>query len=108
MHPALNRARVFAEPSRDIAATVTLGDQQHAVQPVQEMRFALRLDRGVNHLPDPFRAAEGELAHGVNLAWAPAAQPASCGNAYVASDIAAVRASSLLGEICQGIDHGGL
>lgn len=68
MHPAPDGARVPAEPPRDLVATAALGDQQHAVQPVQEMRLALRLDRGVYHLPDPLRAAEVELVQCVNLA----------------------------------------
>ena len=68
VHPALDRARVAAEPPRDLITAAALGDQQDAVQPVQEMRLAWRLDRGVEALPEPLRVGERKLAHVVNRA----------------------------------------
>jgi hypothetical protein len=55
---------------------------------VQKMRLARRLDRGMNHLPDPLRAAEAEFAQGVNVPRCLTAE-SPCGDGFVASSFAA-------------------
>ncbi|CAH1086141.1 hypothetical protein NTG1052_560030 [Candidatus Nitrotoga sp. 1052] len=89
MHPALNCARIIPKPPRDLVTTATFGDQQYAVQPVQKMRLAGRLNRGMDHLPDPLRAAEAEFAQGVNFPRCLTAE-SPCGVGFVASGFAAI------------------
>jgi hypothetical protein len=88
MDPALDRARILAEPPRYLVTAAALGDQQHAAKPQEESLLARRPDRGVDQLSDPFRTAEAELAHGVApllLALITSrCKPRSCGNGSVA------------------------
>lgn len=92
VHPALDGARVFAEPPRDLVTTGALGDQQYAAKPQQEALLARCLDRGVDQLPDRLRVAETEFAQGVTLGRAPDVESRSCGSLYVASGITTGRA----------------
>jgi hypothetical protein len=57
VHPALDGARVLAEPPRDLVAAEALGDQQHAVQPVQVALLVGRPDCGADPTPRPLIAA---------------------------------------------------